>query len=38
MNNRSAYVNKLQGELCMVLPQFLGIFSKVNTNTAMTIL
>ena len=29
MDNRSAYVNKLQGELRMAFPQYLGIFSKV---------
>lgn len=38
MDNRCAYVNKLQGELRMVFPQFIGIFSKVTTNTAMTLL
>ena len=27
MDNRSAYVNKLQGELRMAFPQYLGIFS-----------
>lgn len=29
MDNRSAYVNKLQGELHMVFPQYLGIFPKL---------
>jgi transposase len=38
MDNRSAYVNKLQAELRMVLPQYLKIFSKITTNTAMTLL
>jgi len=35
---RSAYVNKLQGQLRMVFPQFLGIFSKVTTNTSLALL
>ena len=38
MDNRSAYVNKLQGELRMAFPQYLGIFSKVTTNTSLTLL
>jgi len=38
MDNRSAYVNKLQGELRMVFPQYLKIFSKITTNTALTLL
>ncbi len=38
MDNRCAYVNKLQGELRMVFPQYLKIFSKITTNTAMTLL
>jgi len=38
MDNRSAYVNKLQGELCMVFPQYLKIFSKITTNTSLTLL
>jgi len=38
MDNRSAYVNKLQGELRMVFPQFLNIFSKITTKTALTLL
>lgn len=38
MDNRSAYINKLQGELRMVFPQYLKIFSKITTNTAMTLL
>ena len=38
MDNRSAYVNKLQGELRMVFPQYLKIFSKITINTALTLL
>lgn len=38
MDNRSAYINKLQGELRMAFPQYLGIFSKVTTNTSLTLL
>jgi transposase len=38
MDNRSAYINKLQGELRMVFPQYLKIFSKVTTNTSLTLL
>ena len=38
MDNRSAYVNKLQGELRMAFPQYLGIFSKVTINTSLTLL
>ena len=38
MDNRKAYVNKFQGELRMVFPQYLGIFSKVTTNTSLTLL
>ena len=38
MDNRSAYINKLQGELRMVFPQYLNIFSKVTTNTSLTLL
>ena len=37
-DNRSAYVNKLQGELRMVFPQYLKIFSKVTINTSLTLL
>ena len=32
IDNRSAYVNKLQGELRMAFPQYLGIFSKVQMS------
>lgn len=38
MDKRSAYVNKLQSELRMVFPQYLKIFSKITTNTALTLL
>lgn len=38
MDNRSAYVNKLQGELRMIFPQYLNIFSKITTNTSLTLL
>ena len=38
MDNRSAYVNKLQGELRMAFPQYLGIFSKITANTSLTLL
>ena len=38
MDNRSAYINKLQSELRMTFPQYLGIFSKVTTNTSLTLL
>ena len=38
MDNRSAYINKLQGELRMTFPQYLGIFSKVTTNTSLALL
>ena len=38
MDNRSAYVNKLQGELRMAFPQYIGIFSKITTNTSLTLL
>ena len=38
MDNRSAYVNKLLGQLRMAFPQYLGIFSKVTINTSLTLL
>ena len=38
MDCRSAYVNKLQAELRMAFPHYLGIFSKVTTNTSLTLL
>ncbi|MCG4586804.1 hypothetical protein L0P56_15035, partial [Anaerosalibacter bizertensis] len=38
MDNRSAYINKLQGELRMAFPQYLKIFSKVTVNTSLTLL
>lgn len=37
MDCRSAYANKLQGELRMAFPQYIGIFSKVTTNTYLTL-
>lgn len=38
MDNRSVYVNKLQGELRMAFPQYLAIFSKVTINTSLKLL
>ena len=38
MDSRSAYVNKLQGELRMAFPQYIGIFSKVTVNTSLVLL
>ena len=38
MDHRSAYINKLQSELRMTFPQYLGIFSKVTTNTSLALL
>ena len=38
MDHRSAYINKLQGELHMAFPQYLGIFSKLTTNTSLNLL
>src|SRR5699024_11503955 len=38
MDNRSSYVNKLQGELRMAFPQYLGIFSKITIRTSLTLL
>ena len=38
MDNRSAYVNKLLGELRMAFPQYLGIFSKITINTSLILL
>ena len=38
VDNRSAYINKLKGELRMVFPQYLKIFSKITVNTALTLL
>ena len=38
MDSRSAYVNKLQGELRMVFPQYLKIFSRITINTSLTLL
>ena len=38
MDNRSAYINKLLGEPRLVFPQYLNIFSKVTTNTSLSLL
>lgn len=38
MDNRSAYVNKLLGELRMAFPQYLGIFSKITIDTSLILL
>jgi transposase len=38
MDNRSAYVNKLNGQLRMVFPQFINIFSKLTTATSLALL
>lgn len=38
VDSRSAYVNKLQGELRMVFPQYLGIFSKITIDTSLSLL
>ena len=38
VDNRSAYINKLQGELRVAFPQYLKIFSKVTVNTSLTLL
>lgn len=38
MDNCSAYVNKLQGELCITFPQYLGIFSKITIYISLTLL
>jgi len=38
MDNRCAYINKLQGELRMVFPQYLKVFSKVTIQTSLSLL
>ena len=38
MDNRCAYINKLQGELRMVFPQYLKVFSKVTIQTSLNLL
>lgn len=38
MDCRSAYVNKLQGELRVAFPQFIGIFSKITVETSLALL
>ena len=37
-DERSAYVNKLQGVLRMTFPQYLNVFSKVTTQTSLELL
>jgi transposase len=37
-DNRSAYVNKLQGQLRMVFPQYIGVFSKVTILASLALL
>jgi len=37
-DNRSAYVNKLKGQLRMVFPQYINIFSEVTGKTSLTLL
>jgi len=34
----SAYINKLQGQLRMVFPQYIGIFSKITVDTSLALL
>lgn len=38
MDCRSAYVNKLQGELRVAFPQYLGVFSKLTVDTSLALL
>lgn len=38
MDCRSAYVNKLQGELRVAFPQYIGIFSKLTVETSLALL
>lgn len=35
---RSAYVNKLQGELQVAFPQYIAIYSKITVETALVLL
>jgi transposase len=37
-DHRSAYVNKLQGQLRMVFPQYRNVFSKITINTSLELL
>jgi len=37
-DNRSGYINRLQGQLRMVFPQFIGVFSKITVNTSLALL
>ena len=36
--NRTAYINKLQGQLRMVFPQYIAVFSKISTQTSLALL
>lgn len=38
MDQRSAYINKLQGELRIAFPGYIGIFSKLTVETSMALL
>jgi len=38
VDNRSAYVNKLQGQLRMTFPQYINVFSKVTIDTSLKLL
>ena len=38
MDHRCAYINKLQGELRMVFPQYLKVFSKITIQTSLKLL
>ena len=38
MDQRSAYVNKLQGELRIAFPGYIGIFSKLTVETSLALL
>jgi len=38
MDRRCSYVNKLHGELRMMFPQYIGIFSKITVKTSLHLL
>lgn len=38
VNNRFTYISKLQDELLMVFSRYLTLFSKLTTNTSLTLL
>lgn len=38
MDCRSAYINKLQGELQVAFPQYIGVFSKLTVETSLALL